>query len=279
MTTWSYGGGTCAAAADASAAVSSRATEHIRALRRFAWGRALELPLRQLRCVASKKFPRSVREDHTVPGVRRKRLVRPCRLRRSIDGRVLARSSVQIAQGAEQFARGARRLVRGALVVGLAGELAQVLAIGVRKCCQKFGQGVIALDDQAIAPGFDLMQPCRFVARAIAMVLEGGADRVEFRVVEFAHLLGDILGLPLVRDLLVYLARAPHLVAEVGGHRDSQELRIGQFAERLGEPQDIERLAPALAAADFQRVVARVGGSRLAIGFVRARTHIVDNVT
>jgi len=65
---------------------------------------------------------------------------------------------LQLAQRAEQFAKGVRRFVAQFFLAGIAGELAQMLAIGVRKFLQYLCQGFVALRDQVIAKRFEAMQ-------------------------------------------------------------------------------------------------------------------------
>ena len=65
---------------------------------------------------------------------------------------------LHVAQQAEKFTRGTRRFLSTGLDTGLANEGTQVLAIGSRMLEQEFFEGRIAFGNQAITPGFELMQ-------------------------------------------------------------------------------------------------------------------------
>ena len=95
-----------------------------------------------------------------------------------------------------------RRFASVTFTACLACQLAQMLAISVRKKLQEFVQCVVALLDQAITPGFNLMHPGGLAMRKCLVVRKHGANRLKFGIVKFAHLLGDVLSLALARDLL-----------------------------------------------------------------------------
>ena len=81
-----------------------------------------------------------------------------------IDGRV----GEQFAQGPEQFPRGMRWLGTRAFVDRVAGQLPQVLSVGVRALQQQPGQRDVALVQQPITPAFDAMQQRGFASSGFA---------------------------------------------------------------------------------------------------------------
>lgn len=105
-----------------------------------------------------------------------------------------------------------QRLVLLALDPRLPRKLAQLLTIGAHECSDEFVQCIVAFGNEPIAPCFYAMQMSCFFVRQIAIVLKRCADRLEFFIVELAHLLGQKLRLALMRDLLRNAARADHLV-------------------------------------------------------------------
>ena len=92
----------------------------------------------------------------------------------------------QPAQLTEEFAVRMRRFVGLALGVRVARELAQALAVGGRMQCDELAERVIALVDQAIAPGFDALHPGGFAVRLLAILGKRAADRFDLVVAELA---------------------------------------------------------------------------------------------
>ena len=93
------------------------------------------------------------------------------------------------------------------------------------------------------------MQQRGFVVRGFAAGVERGADRVERLVVLAAQLLGEKLRLPLARDVrgdARACAESSRSVVRSGTRR---ELASTQRGQRFGELENVERLAPLLAAA------------------------------
>ncbi len=81
----------------------------------------------------------------------------------------------------------------------------------------------------------------------LAIVVESGADRFEFLVVELAQLFGEKGDLPLARDLLSNGSRATDFGEQVVFERHVRQLRVGQCDERLREFEHVERLTAHLA--------------------------------
>ena len=119
-----------------------------------------------------------------------------------------------------------RWLVRLVLRTRLTHELAQMLAISLRKYLQQLGQCIVAFGDQAITPLFDAMQVRGLPPRMIAVMIENGADRFQL-VLAPAQLFGEKLGLALARDLLGNGAGAHYFIAQFIGQRYARELRVG----------------------------------------------------
>ena len=139
--------------------------------------------------------------------------------------------------------------VRFAFGLRVAHEGAQALAVGSGVQRQQFGEGFVAFREQAFAPGFEAVHHGSFAVCLAAIDAERVADRLDRLLVELAHLLGEELRLPLVRDVGGDRARAPDFLAQDVVHRHAREFGLAQGRQRLGEHEDIERVAAQLAAA------------------------------
>jgi hypothetical protein len=159
----------------------------------------------------------------------------------------------------EQLAVRARRLVGLAFCQRVAHQLAQVLAIGLRKGGQKFGERVIALGQQAFAPALHPVQGGGVAAGLLAVGGKCLADGREGFGLEPAQLLGQELGLALAGNVRGDGARAAHLVGERVVQGEALEQRFGHRGQCLGQFQDVERVAPELAPAGFALVAGKAG--------------------
>jgi hypothetical protein len=156
-----------------------------------------------------------------------------------------------LAQQSEQFAVRVQRLVLFAFDSRLPCELAQLLAIGIRKPGEQFAERLVAFVDQAIAPGFELMQ---------AAVSRRARPRSRSSAARIASISpSSSLRICLARNCVWRLCaiccltpRAFRISSQVVGQRHCLELRVGQRNQRVRQLQHVERLAPALAAADFE---------------------------
>src|SRR5690606_31041022 len=80
----------------------------------------------------------------------------------------------QFLQFAEQFAERARRLVAPALLMRVADQLAQLLAVGARVRGQQCGQRVVGfVAEQGIAQRLDPVQRGGFALRRLAVLAHG----------------------------------------------------------------------------------------------------------
>ncbi len=113
----------------------------------------------------------------------------------------------------KQFARGARRLRLLRLVVHLAQQRAKALGIGGGLEFDQILECAITLGDQAIAPGFDAVQMGSLCAGICLMTFEQPAYRFEL-VDMIAKLFGQVLDLPLARDVLGDRARTSRFGAQ-----------------------------------------------------------------
>lgn len=135
-----------------------------------------------------------------------------------------------------------------ALAARLPRELAQVLPVGRRKLLHQFGQRVVAVVDEAVAPLLEAMQLGGFAPGELAVVVELRAQRRQFILVP-AHDLGEVLDLALARDLLRDAACLLDFVEQVFGQRQLAELGVGERNEALGQFEYGQRVAAPLAAA------------------------------
>ena len=142
-----------------------------------------------------------------------------------------------------------RRFVAGFFQGRVAGQLAQVLAVGRRVLVQQFGQRRVAFGDQPVAPVFDLVQGLRLAPVVGLVVVERGADRVQGLGLFPAQVFGQELHLPLVGDLRGDALRRPRQVAQVLVHRDLHQARLGLFDQALGQFKHGQRIAAFFAAA------------------------------
>ena len=125
-------------------------------------------------------------------------------------------------------------------------------------------QRLVAVLEQALAPGLDAVHRRDFAARGLALVVERVADRIQRLVVLAAHLLGQERQLALVGDLRGD-ALAPRAMcgSSVLGHRQLASCAGGQRDQLLAQRQHVQRLAAVLAAAGAQEFA----------GFFVASTH------
>jgi len=150
---------------------------------------------------------------------------------------------MHLAQHTEQFAVGMRRFVFGFLELRLTDQLADVLAVGVRKLCHEAGQRGGIAGDQLVAQGFNAVRLGHFPAHVGLVEVEQGAPGIQGFRIFLAHLLGHVLQLPLFGDLrgnfLAELDVAQHLLRDrhlhQARHRDFHHAR-GQFQHSQGRP-------------------------------------------
>ena len=125
----------------------------------------------------------------------------------------------QRLERAEQFAERARRLVALAFLVRIAHQLAQVLAVGIGMRSQQLGHlGIAVVAQQGVAQGLDAVHGRGLLARGLAILGHRVADRVQFVVVQLAHLLGQ------ERDLAVTVGEQPADMASIAKKMNSTTL-------------------------------------------------------
>ena len=108
---------------------------------------------------------------------------------------------MHLAQHTEQFAVSMRRFVFGFLELRVADQLADVLAVGLRKLRHEAGQRGGIAGDQLVAQGFNAVGLGHFPAHIGFVEVEQGAPGIQGFRIFLAHLLGHVLQLPLFGDL------------------------------------------------------------------------------
>lgn len=154
-----------------------------------------------------------------------------------------------VAQQAEKFTCGARRFLSTGFKTGLANEGTQVLAIGSRMLEQEFIEGRIAFGNQAVAPGFELMQGGSFAMKLLPIAVENESDRIDLAIVEPAQLLGEVLGLAFARDRLMDVAGAADLTDQGFVEGNAGEPGVTQSGKGFGQLEYGHGVATQLAAA------------------------------
>ena len=135
------------------------------------------------------------------------------------------------------------------LQAGDNGALAQALAVGVWVRVDEFPERLVAVRDQAVAPVFDLVQRLRLASAVGLVVLQRRADGGERLVVAPAHVLGEVLHLPLAGDLRGDLLRRQHQLAQLVVDRHAREVGVAALDQPLRQLQHRQRLSALLAAA------------------------------
>ena len=165
---------------------------------------------------------------------------------------------LHVAQQAEKFTRGTRRFLSTGLDTGLANEGTQVLAISSRMLEQEFFDGLpkpefsvnwIAFGNQAITPGFELMQDGDFAMELLPIAVENESNGLDLAIVEPAQLLGEVLGLAFSRDGLMGVAGAADFSDQGFIEGNAGELGVTQPGKGFSQFEYGHGVAAQLAAA------------------------------
>jgi hypothetical protein len=179
---------------------------------------------------------------------------------------------LQFTQFAEQFARCPGRLLFLRFGVGLTDQVAKVLAICIGMLRDQLVERFVALGDQAIAPGFKLVQGGGFTMGLLAITIEDQAHGIDLFDFESAQVLGEELGLALACNWLRNAAGAANFLEQVGLQRNSGQLGIGQGGQGFGQLEDCHRIAAQLAATGaVEDVIGFIVGHRISAGNGRSR--------
>ena len=179
---------------------------------------------------------------------------------------------MQLAKDAEQFARGAWRFLFLRFEIGLADQVAQMLAVGRWMFGDHQVERAVALRNQAIAQVFEVVQCGGFTMRLLLADVEDGAHGVDFRAFQAAQEFGEVLGFAFAGDRLVDGARAADFIEQVGFKRDAGQLRIGQRGECFRQLEDGGGIAAQLAAAGaVEDVIGFIVGHRISAGSGHSR--------
>ena len=156
---------------------------------------------------------------------------------------------LHVAQQAEKFTRGTRRFLSTGLDTGLANEGTQVLAISSRMLEQEFFEGRIAFGNQAITPGFELMQDGDFAMELLSIAVENESDGLDLAIVDPPQLLGEVLGLAFSRDGLMGVAGAADFSDQGFIEGNAGELGVTQPGKGFSQFEYGHGVAAQLAAA------------------------------
>ena len=155
----------------------------------------------------------------------------------------------QRTQHLEDLAVGARRLVLRLFGLRVAYQGAQLLAVGLRVVVKQGGQRLVTVGQQAVAPVFHAVHHRHFAAASLAVGVQRIADRVQRCLVLAAHVLGQERQLALVGDVGGDALALGDMRQQVFRDRQARQLGRGQRHQLLAQGQDVERVAPVLAAA------------------------------
>ena len=117
---------------------------------------------------------------------------------------------VQFADVLEHFACGGRRFVVRGLVLGVADQAAQVLAIALGELPDEGVERCVAAGDQLVAPTFEGMETFVVLAGGGVHLVDEGDDGVHVLV---AHQFADVLDMPFAGDVRLVLRRLEQRLA------------------------------------------------------------------
>ena len=91
---------------------------------------------------------------------------------------------------------------------------------------QQFVERTVALGDQAVTPGFELVQRGGLAVGLLAVAVEHGANGGDFLVFEAPQQLGQVLGLAFACDRLRNRAGTADLLDQCGFERNADQLGV-----------------------------------------------------
>ena len=156
---------------------------------------------------------------------------------------------LHVAQQAEKFTRGTRRFLSTGLDTGLANEGTQVHGLGSRMLEQELVKGWSAFGNQAITPGFELMQDGDFAMELLPIAVENESNGLDLAIVEPAQLLGEVLGLTFARNGLMDVAGAADFSDQGFIEGNAGELGVTQPGKGFSQFEYGHGVAAQLAAA------------------------------